>query len=221
MIIDTEEAPAQAVVRAMFTVANAKRHRTALCDGSARCADRVGVGVRAAQAVPVDDLAAIAPDELAAAIGDPQLRVETVRLITVMAFVDAIIDDAKLQLVLDFAAALTVEQDFVAELRHLIANDVRWTGFDMLRHNVESIPGLVWDGADPIGAFLPYRDSSATLPWQSATRHCNTSRPARSATPSTTTTATTTSCSRARNGRRLRRGPRRLPPAPCPGTRPA
>lgn len=158
MFIDTDESPAQAVVRAMFTVANANGTEPLSAMDRRGLQTAWGTVFGRPEAVPVDDLAAIAPDELAAAIDDPQMRLDAVRLMTVMAFVDAIVDDAKLQLVLDFAAALAVEQDFVVGLRHLIANDVRWTGFDMLRHNVESIPGLMWNGADPMGVFLPYRD---------------------------------------------------------------
>ena len=109
-------------------------------------------------AVPIDELEPITPDALARAVADVGLRRLAVQLVTVMSFVDAVADQAKLQQILDLATALGVRGDFVTAIRHLTENDVRWAGLDMLRANVASIPGMTWDADDPMGGFLPYRD---------------------------------------------------------------
>jgi hypothetical protein len=107
---------------------------------------------------PTDEDRPIEPAVVAEHIEDPALRLLVVQLAAVMVFVDAVIDDAKLDAVLALADALAVERSFVVALRHLVRNDVRWAGIDMLRHNVASIPGLDWRSDDPMAAFLPYRD---------------------------------------------------------------
>ncbi len=109
----------------------------------------------------VSTLTPVSLDDLAAAVASPDLRLLTVRLAAVTCFVDGIVEQPKLDAVLALAEALDVHPAFVEALTHMAADDVHWAGTDMIRHNVESIPGLVFDPADPVSVFLPYRDGKA------------------------------------------------------------
>lgn len=160
MIIETDRNQAEAVVRALVTVASA-RGTQPLSTMDRRGIDAAWGTVFGLEGpAPADELALITPDALAAEVGDDRLRLLAVQLATVMSFVDAVADPAKLQLILDLAAALDVRRDFVTAVRHLTEDDIRWAGLDMLRHNVASIPGMTWDAGDPVGGFLPYRDGN-------------------------------------------------------------
>lgn len=149
---------ALAIVRAMYGVAS---------DGGAEplsAMDRRGLdavwGAVFGQAEPAGGAAldAIDPAELTATVSDVGLRLAAVRLAAVMAFVDGTVEQTKLQRVIDLATALEVEAAFVQAIVHMAADDIRWAGLDMLRHNVDSIPGMTWNPDDPVAAFLPYRD---------------------------------------------------------------
>lgn len=105
--------------------------------------------------VPID------PAQVATTVVDAEVRLTAVRLAAVTAFVDGVVEQGKLQRVVDLAAALDVHPAFVQAIVHMAADDVRWAGLDMLRHNVASIPGMTWDPDDPVAAFLPYRDGHA------------------------------------------------------------
>lgn len=109
--------------------------------------------------VDVDTLTATEPTAVSGAIDDADLRLLLVRAAAVMALVDAVIEDAKLQAVLDLAAALEVEADFVTAIGALLRDDIRWAAKDEIRHNVATIPGLPWDEEDPYRPFVPYVDA--------------------------------------------------------------
>jgi hypothetical protein len=158
MIVDATDAQAETIVRAMYTVATA--------DGGQPLSSMDRRGIETAwstvlghpEGTPVDELRPVTATGLAASVEDPAARLDAVRLMSVMAFVDAVVDDAKLDLALAAASALGVHADFVVAIEHLVADDVHWAGMDMLRHNVDSIPGMVWHPDDPMSAFLPFRD---------------------------------------------------------------
>lgn len=158
MIIDVSESQAETIVRAMYTVAtaNGTEPLSAMDRRGLDAAWTTVFGVT--DGAPVDQLRPVGAVELATALDDAPARLDAIRLMAVMAFVDADVDDAKLGLVLAAAAALEVHPDFVVAIEHLVANDVHWAGVDMLRHNVASIPGMTWHPDDPMSAFLPFRD---------------------------------------------------------------
>ena len=56
----------------------------------------------------------------------------------------------------DVATALHVQAEFVDALTQLHLDHARWAGFDMIRANTMTIPGLPWDPDDPYGPFHPY-----------------------------------------------------------------
>lgn len=146
------------MLRAMYSVASAGGTEP-LSD-----ADRRGIAAAAHTVfgrdgdVDPDLLEVIGPAALGQALSDAdaELRLDTVRLLAVMAFVDAVIEDPKLARVLTFAQALQVEEDFVTAISRILEDDVCWAAYDEIRHNVATIPGMPWNPEDPFGPFLPY-----------------------------------------------------------------
>jgi hypothetical protein len=158
MIVSTTPERANAVLRAMRTVATA--------GGSEPMSNADRRGIAAAYhtvfgldgEVEPDGLENLAPGDAATSIVGDALRFDAVKLLAVMALVDAVVDQTKLQLVVDFARALDVDEDFVTDLHHLLDNDIKWTAIDLLRHNIATIPGMTFEPGDPFSAFLPFRD---------------------------------------------------------------
>lgn len=156
MQLATTPEQAQLIAGAMLAVASADQTE------ALSAADRAGIasGYRMVfggeHLLDLDALELTTPVDLAAAIGDPDLRLNVVRVLAVMALVDGVVDQRKLQDVLAFAAALEVQQDFVQAVHELVQDHVAWVAFDEIRHNVETIPKMPWVPDDPYAAFLPY-----------------------------------------------------------------
>lgn len=159
MAISVPDAAADAIVRALYTVASG--------GGTEPLSEADRRGIRGAHrtvlgrdgAVDPDQLTVIEPAELAEAVTDGDARLDTLRMAAVMAIVDAVIDDEKLQAVLDFADAFGIETGFVRSFAAMKGNDLPTLATEMVRANVESIPGLPWVPDDPFKAFLPYGDA--------------------------------------------------------------
>lgn len=158
MIIEATATEAEAIVRAMKGIADAGGTEPLSSMDERGLATAWSIVFGLDDVVPTDDLEPIDPTDLARLVTDPALRRLAVQLVTVMSFVDGVVDQTKLQRILDTAQALGVDARFVTAIRHLTENDIPWAGLDMLRANVESIPGMTWDPDDPMAAFLPYRD---------------------------------------------------------------
>jgi hypothetical protein len=105
----------------------------------------------------VSRLSYVEPRELADIVDRPDVRLNLVRALAVIALVDGIVEQPKLSLVVAYADALGIDQPFVHGLRHLLVDDVRWTATDMQTHNIQSIPGLALVPDDPFSVLLPYR----------------------------------------------------------------
>jgi hypothetical protein len=107
---------------------------------------------------PVDlgALPRIASGELVRTITDPERRLELIRVLAVLALLDGGTEKGKLGIVVDMATALHVQAEFVDALTQLHLDHARWAGFDMIRANTMTIPGLPWDPDDPYGPFHPY-----------------------------------------------------------------
>ena len=101
-------------------------------------------------------LTRIASGELVRTITDPERRLELIRVLAVLALVDGGIEKDKLGIVVDMATALHVQAEFVDALTQLRLDHARWAGFDMIRANTMTIPGLPWAPDDPYGPFHPY-----------------------------------------------------------------
>lgn len=118
---------------------------------------------RGTGALDVERLPATSPAALAAALGDPDLARHAVRFLAVMALVDGRIDAAKIAVVLDYAQAFDLHEDYLRQLAEAAHGHLRWVAADMMRQNVRSIAGLVWDAGDPAATFLPYTGTGADV----------------------------------------------------------
>jgi hypothetical protein len=111
---------------------------------------------KGAGGLDVDSLPATLPAELGLLIHDPGLAEHAVRSLAVMSLVDGRVDPGKIAVVETYAAALRVREDYLRQLAEAAEGHLQWVAADMMRRNIESIPGLVWNPDDPSGTFLPY-----------------------------------------------------------------
>lgn len=109
----------------------------------------------------VDALPPTPPDALARALATPDLAREALRFLAVMALVDGVIDEAKIARVLGYASALGVREHYLRQLAQAAAGRLKQVGIDMMRQNVRSIPGLVWNAEAVDAIFLPYAGDRA------------------------------------------------------------
>lgn len=155
MITAVRPEQATAIARAAFTVATT--------DGKTplSAADRRGI-TGALRTVfgqgmsTTEELEPITSGELVRLVDGPDLALDLVRVLTVLALLDGVVEKDKLALVTDVASALHVHAEFVDAVHQLCADHLRWVGFDMIRANVATIPGVPWVPDDPYSAFMPY-----------------------------------------------------------------
>ncbi|HEX6310904.1 MAG TPA: hypothetical protein VF152_04710 [Acidimicrobiia bacterium] len=88
-----------------------------------------------------DRLDRVTPAELADAVSDPELADHTAQFLTVMATIDIAVDDAKIETVQRFAAALGVHEEYLRELAALAEGKLKWLAADVQRQNLLSITG--------------------------------------------------------------------------------
>jgi len=89
---------------------------------------------------------------------------EAVRLATVMALVDGVVDDGKLAAVVRLAHTLDVGEPYVRDLAAAARGQMRKAMAHMVRENMESFTGQPWSGdvTDDVAAWmLPYRGDRA------------------------------------------------------------
>ena len=110
--------------------------------------------------IDLDALEVISSTHVAEVLEDPAARLDLVRVLAVLALLDGVVEQPKLELVVDMASALLVHAEFVDAVHQLSLDHVRWVGHDMIRANVATIPSVPWDPVDPYGAFLPYHDDA-------------------------------------------------------------
>jgi hypothetical protein len=82
-------------------------------------------------------------------------------MLTIMAFVDGSLDAAKISAVLDYSAALGIDEPYIREIAEAAHGHVACALADMTRQNLESITGKPWPDGDAMGWFLPYRGERA------------------------------------------------------------
>jgi hypothetical protein len=104
----------------------------------------------------LDSLEPVSSGELVRVLESEELRLDLIRVLAVLALLDGMVEKGKIELVLDFATALHVHAEFVDALHQLQLDHARWVGYDMIRANVFTIPGVPWVPDDPYGPFLPY-----------------------------------------------------------------
>ena len=134
---------------------------------SASAADRRGITSALATVfgdssqLNVDGLVPVPSGEVVRVLESDELRLDLVRVLAVLALLDGMVEKGKIELVLDFASALHVHAEFVDALHQLHLDHARWVGYDMIRANVFTIPGVPWVPDDPYGPFLPYAGEGA------------------------------------------------------------
>ena len=106
-------------------------------------------------------LPGITPNELASTLTDRELSINALRFMAVCAFVDGALNKQRIDTVLDFAKALDIREDYIAELTALAHDDLRWVMADMSRRNIESLINHPWTDDDANAWLLPYRGRSA------------------------------------------------------------
>ena len=161
MRIATTRKESEAILAAMLGVAATGRGEPGFADRTAlAAAARWMFGVdTAAVTAP---LPAIDPARLADALSAPALRVEAVRFLTVMAFVDGTIDPAKIARVVEYADALGVHEESIDEIAAAARGSLDWALAHMVRDNMTSVIGRPWPEDGDVGAWLqPYRDTGA------------------------------------------------------------
>jgi hypothetical protein len=108
-----------------------------------------------------DDLKPVAPAALASALAGSNLGEDAVKFITVMAFIDGRLDQAKIASVLRYATALGIAEHYLDEIKEAAQGRLQEALADMTRCNMESITGRPWLGGDVNKWLLPYAGAAA------------------------------------------------------------
>lgn len=95
---------------------------------------------RSPDPLDVEALAAVTPPALAEAFTGGDVD-HAAQLLTVMAVVDGVVDDARIATVLRFADALGVDADYLHQLSALAEQNLKWLIADVQRQNLRSIVG--------------------------------------------------------------------------------
>jgi hypothetical protein len=105
-----------------------------------------------------EDLRAVAPEVLAGVLVGTDLAQNAVRFLTVMAFIDGVLDKAKIATVLRYAAALGIDERYLNEIAEAARDRLQEALADMTRCNMESITNRPWAGGDVNRWLLPYAE---------------------------------------------------------------
>ena len=152
---------AEAILGAMLAVA-ARRGAVAPTDSDQASIAAAGRYMfRLQEPVDFQRLTMPSPSTLAARLTDRETAAHALRLIAVMALVDGALDEAKIDLVADYARALGIEEAYLTELTEAAHGHLRWALADMTRKNMESITGQPWADGDVFAWLLPYRGAGA------------------------------------------------------------
>lgn len=98
-------------------------------------------------------------DLAAATLSEEDAR-QAVRMLSVMSLVDGRADAEKAALVREYAAALAVEDDYLALLTEVAEGEVAAAAACIMRKNIASFPHMDHDLENDVAAFLPYADGN-------------------------------------------------------------
>ena len=161
MRIPTTREEAESILAAMADVAAAGRGEPSFADRTALASAARWMFGLAPEAAS-DALPEVDPRRLAQVLRTPALRVEAVRFLTVMAFVDGTLDPAKIARVVAYATALDVHESSVDEIAAAARGSLAWALAHMVRDNMESVLGRPWPEDGDVAAWLqPYRGAGA------------------------------------------------------------
>lgn len=167
MLIAATSEQGKAILGAMKRVATTDG-RTPLSEAGHRsllaCA-RHGLGIT--DLPPVEALPGPSSEDLAATLSvtaDPSRRLAAaaVRFLAVTALVDGSLDKPRIDLVLDCAAALGVQERYLEQLQAAVTGRLAWALADMTRQNIRSLWDQPWNEQDDVMVLLlPYRGERA------------------------------------------------------------
>lgn len=161
MLINATSGEARAILGAMASIAATNGEEQVTSADRASLVAAHHYLLRQRGRLDTGSLPQLSPGELAVALPDRALAVDAARMLTVMAFVDGTLDQAKVDAVLDYAGALGIDEPYIQEITEAVRGDVHRALADMTRRNLESITGEPWLTDDATAWFLPYRDDGA------------------------------------------------------------
>lgn len=153
---------AGAILRAMGQVATAGRTKPLTEAGFRSLQAAARHLFHLADAPDADALSPITPHDLGAALSDRAAAIMAARFLAVMALVDGELDEGKITLVLDYAVALGIQEDYLQQLQAAISGRLDWALADMTRQNIKSLWNRPWrDEDDVMALLLPYQGDRA------------------------------------------------------------
>jgi hypothetical protein len=161
VLIEVTDRQAMAVLAALREVATAGGARE-LTSADQRALEAFKRFVlRRDRTLDLANLLRTSPPELARIVDDPDARTHVAQFLVVMALVDGVVDEAKIRVVIDYAAGLGVHEDGVRQLAELGRGNLAWVRADVQRQNLRSIAGHAIDV--PIDEWIvPYREHPDT-----------------------------------------------------------
>lgn len=162
MLAVAQPREAQIILRAMHQVATASGTKPLTVAGRRSLQAAARYVFRMTEGLGVDDLQPISAQELAAFLPDRPLADAAVRFLAVTALVDGILDQAKIEIVLECAGALKVQEEYLTQLEAAIRHKLDWALADMTRQNIKSLWDQPWrDDDDIMALLLPYQGDRA------------------------------------------------------------
>jgi hypothetical protein len=161
MLIAATAAEARAILGAMASIAAVNGEERVTAADRASLAAAHHYLLRQDGPLDLTALPRLSPSQLAAALADRGLATEAAHMLTIMAFVDGSLDRAKIAAVLDYTAALGIDEPYIQEITEAAHGHVACALADMTRRNLESLTGKPWLDGDAMGWFLPYRGDDA------------------------------------------------------------
>ena len=153
---------AGAILRAMGQVATAGRTKPLTEAGFRSLQAAARHLFHLADAPDTDARSPITPHDLGAVLSGQPAAIMAARFLAVTALVDGELDAGKITLVLDYAAALSIQEDYLQQLQAAISGRLSWALADMTRQNIKSLWDQPWrDEDDVMALLLPYQGDRA------------------------------------------------------------
>ncbi len=158
MLLEFRPDQAEMIAGAMAVIANSNRNLGLTGADKASVAGAYHYLLRQSGPLDFAALPAPSPGQLAEILTSGDLAREAAHMLTVMAFVDGSIDAEKIEAVLQYAAALGIDEPYIKEIEQAAHGQVQLALADMVRNNMESITGRVFLPEDVMSWLLPYGD---------------------------------------------------------------
>lgn len=162
MILDVPRQQADAILGAMRAVALAHGPE-GVSDADRRTVEAAARIVFGLPERAGDDATPVSPSRLASTLTSEEAARQATRFLSIVALVDGRVDQGKLGLVAEYAAALDVHEDYLQVLTEAAEGEIASAAACMIRKNTDSFPHLDHGLdllADPIAPLLPYRDGN-------------------------------------------------------------